>query len=108
LQEQRDRAEVDEFLSSNKDFTPYRESILKHLKHPAYSNIPVERVAYMIAGKSLIKLGAKSEREAREKAESSHTPGSNNRPSEPSKTDWSKAPKETFEQKRREVLGMSS
>ena len=69
----RDMKEVDEFVSKNEQFKPYRDKILKWWQHPTRKNLPLKAVAYEIAGDDLIMLGAERERKANENAFGSST-----------------------------------
>lgn len=102
------RVEVDEFVRTNPEFSKYRDSILKHANHTSYRDIPVDRIAMMVAGKDLVKIGAKKEREAAQKANESKGGGSSTRPTNTGKVDWKSASSEDYEQKRAEVLGRPS
>ena len=106
LQDTQDRLEVDSYVASNPQFEKYKPVILKHMKHPAYSKIPVKNIAAMVAAGDLMKMGAKAEREAQTKADSTKTKGTMARKPVGGKTDWKKAPKESFEKQVQKVKGM--
>lgn len=108
LQDTQDRLEVDQYVAQNPQFDRYKPVILKYMKHPAYSRIPVKNIAAMVAADELISMGAKAEREAQIKADSTKTKGTMARKPVGAKTDWKKAPKEAFEAQRRKVMGMES
>lgn len=65
---QADKTELDNFISENPDFKPYEAKIAKFWKHPSRNHLPIESVAYEVAGKDLIKLGAKKGKIADENA----------------------------------------
>lgn len=104
LQEAQDKLEVDQFVQENPDFAKYKPVILKYLQHPVYNKIPVKNIAAMVASHELLKIGAKKEREAQEKANATKTQGSMIRKPSAGETDWTKAPKSEFEKKKMEVL----
>ncbi len=106
VQKIRDEQEVGVFINNNPDFKPYRAVILKHLAHPAYKNIPVNRIAIMVAGDDLQKIGARKEREAAARANATKDTGATARTSEGKDTDWAAASKEAFEKKKNEVMGI--
>lgn len=104
LQEAQDKMEVDSFIQEKPEFAKYKPVIMKYLQHPVYNKIPVENIASMVAAKDLMAIGAKKEREAQAKADSTKTGGSSSRTTESGATDWSKAPKEAFEEQRRRIM----
>lgn len=104
LQEAQDKLEVDQFVQDNPDFAKYKPVIMKYIQHPIYNKIPVKNIAAMVASNDLLKLGAKKEREAQEKANATKTQGSMIRKPSAGETDWTKAPKSEFEKKKMEVL----
>ena len=65
---QADKAELDSFITANPDFKPYQAKILKFWQHPSRNHLPIESVAYEVAGKDLIRIGAKRGKQADEKA----------------------------------------
>lgn len=106
LQDQQDRLEVEEYLSSQPDeIKKYKPVILKYMKHPAYQKIPVKNIASMVASEDLMKMGAEKERQTQQKVNESKKNDNPTRQPTGSKQDWKKAPKEAFEQKMREVKG---
>lgn len=106
LQDTQDRLEVDQYVAQNPQFDRYKPVILKYMKHPAYSRIPVKNIAAMVAADELVSMGAKAEREAQIKADSTKTKGSTARTPVGAKADWKKASKDAFEAQRRKVMGM--
>ena len=105
LQEIKDRQEVDSFINAKPEFGKYRDTILKHVAHPAYKNIPVHFIAAAIASKDMQKLGAQKEREAAKKAKETQGNGGSYRKPGGVKVDWLTATKEDFEAQREKVLG---
>lgn len=105
LQEQTDTVEVNAFIADNPDFAKYKAAMIKYISHSAYSNIPVANIARIVAGKDLMKMGAKQEREAQKKAADSKSAGSNVRPSKGGVVDWTKASDEEVEAETAKVLG---
>lgn len=106
IQETQDRLEVDNYVSENPQFKKYKPVILKHMKHPAYSKIPVKNIAAMVASNDLMKMGAQAEREAQAKADATKNKDTPARKPAGGKRDWTKAPKEAFEEQLRKVKGM--
>lgn len=104
LQQAQDKLEVDQFVQDNPDFAKYKPVIMKYLQHPIYNKIPVKNIAAMVASHDLLKIGAKKEREAQEKANATRTAGTTVRTPSAGETDWSKASKPEFEKKKMEVL----
>lgn len=105
LQETQDRVEVDEYVADNPQFSKYKPVILKHMKHPAYSKIPVKNIAAMVASEDLMKMGAKAEREAQSKADSTKTKGTTVRKPAGGSMEWNKAPQDAVEDQIRKVKG---
>ena len=101
---QTDQVEVDGFIRENPEYSKYRGKILTYMKHPAYSNIPANNIAKIVAGGDLMKLGAQKEREARENADKSTGAGVSARTPKGGTKDWGTASKEAFEAKRIEVM----
>lgn len=106
LQDAQDRLEVDSFVQDKPEFAKYKPAILKYLQHPVYSKIPVKNIAAMVASNDLVKLGAKKEREAQAKAESTKGTGNPVRKADGGITDWSRVSRDEFESQKRRVLGM--
>jgi len=104
IEEQSNMIEVTGFITINPDYAKYKESIIKHMNHPAYKNIPVDRIAKMVAGDDLIKIGAAREREAQAKAAATRTGGTAPRIT-PTGKDWHTATKEDYNAQRAAVLG---
>lgn len=105
LQDTQDRIEVDAYLNENPELSKYRGVILKHMKHPAYRQIPVEKIGAMVASSDLLKIGAKKEREAQAKADATKTKGQTARQKGGGAMDWKKAPAEAVEDQIRKVKG---
>jgi len=106
VQELKDQREVDNYISNNPTFKPYKAVILKHLAHPAYRNVPVDRIAVMVAGEDLQKIGARKEREAAARARATKDAGNTARTQSGGNDDWITASKEAFERKKNEVMGI--
>jgi hypothetical protein len=62
--------ELQGFLSSEdgKDFSAYAKKIEKVSMLPQYKNLPASQVAYLVAGKELLKIGAERAKKAEEEA----------------------------------------
>ena len=104
MEEQANIIETTNFIAAKPEFSKYRDTIIKHMNHPAYKNIPVDRIAKMVAGDDLIKIGAQKEREAQTKAAATKAGGSSVRTT-PTGKDWHTATKEEFEAQKASVLG---
>lgn len=104
LQDQADRAELNNFISEQPEFAKYKTVIEVYMRHPAYRNIPVKNIAAIVASKDLQKIGAQKEREAQAATNATKGGGSTTRVV-PGEKDWSRASKEEFEAKKAEVFG---
>lgn len=105
LQEAQDQAEIDSYLRNNPEMTKYKPVIEKYIKHPVYSQIPVKNIAAMVASDELMKIGAKKEREAQIKADSTKQVGTQVRKPQAGQKDWTRASRDEFEAQKRRVLG---
>lgn len=105
-QELQNKVEVDSFLAINPDYKKYEQAIRDHIADPAYSRVPVARIAAMIAAPDLMKIGARKEREAAARAKQTQNGGGASAPRAPQGAgkDWGSASKEEFEKKKAEVL----
>ena len=102
----KDKQEVDDYVRDNPQFSKYAPVILKYMQNPAYANIPVKNIAPMVAANDLMKLGAKMEREAQAKVNSTKDGGTQVRkPSGGAKVDWATASKDEFAAQKAKVLG---
>jgi hypothetical protein len=106
VEEQTNIIEANNFIAVKPEFSKYRETIIKHMNHPAYKNIPVDRIAKMVAGDDLMKIGAEREREAQKKVLETKAGGNTTRLT-PTGKDWHTATKEEFEAQKASVLGRS-
>ena len=106
LRDAKDKAEIDSFIQSKPEFSKYRPIIEKYMKESpdVYGRIPVKNIAAMVASDELMKIGAKMEREAQIKADSTKTGGNQVRRPQGGAKDWTKAPKADFEAQKRAVL----
>ena len=100
-----DTAEVNEYLRQQPELEKYRKSILKHMSHPSYSDIPVRHIAAMVSAKDQQKIGAIKEREATKKADDTKNLGTGARKPTGDAKNWGTAPVEEFNAQRAEVLG---
>lgn len=83
-----DKAELQTFLSENKDFAPYEKKIWKFMQHPSRSHLPIKTIAFEVAGDDLMKLGAKRAAEADHKAKQTSAGGNSNRGTGGGKADY--------------------
>jgi len=88
FEKQQVQMEVSSFLSENPDFKQYEEKILKWSIHESYKNIPVEQIAYAVAGKDLLKMGAEKARSSDTLKDSSITGESGGRQTGVKKDVW--------------------
>lgn len=58
IQEEDDK-EVNAFLKDNPDFKPYESRARKYMAHPSRKDVPIQEIFYGVAGKDLLKIGAK-------------------------------------------------
>ena len=54
-----DDKEVSTFLTANPDFKQYEAKARKYMAHPSRKDVPIEEIFYGVAGKDLLKIGAK-------------------------------------------------
>ena len=106
ITEQANQIEATNYTTEHPEFSKYREVIIKHMNHSAYKNIPVDRIAKMVAGDDLMKIGAQKERDAQKKALETKAGGNTVRTT-PVGKDWHSATKEEFEAQKAAVLGRS-
>lgn len=100
--------EANNFVIAHPEYSKYREAIIKHMEHPAYKNIPVDRIAFIVAGPDLEKIGAQKEREAAAKAAGTKAGGSTVRQQSGGGKDWSTATPAEVAAQRAQVLGQGS
>jgi len=81
-----DNAEVVDFLKENPDFKQFEAKVRRFMKHPSRRQLPIKSIFYEVAGKQLLKMGAKRKAEADEKAKNSQTGGGSNRAGEGAKS----------------------
>jgi len=98
------KVEVSEFLVDKPEYRKYKNSILRHMEHEAYSNIPVHNIASMVSAKDMQKLGAEKERMTAKTVADTKSSGSTTRTPEKGETDWSSMSKEEFEKHKSEVM----
>lgn len=75
---QKVKAEVAEFLNTSpigKHLKEYEAKIVKYAQHPSRSHLPLEAIAYEVAGPELLKIGAKMAAEAEKEAAESKAGG---------------------------------
>jgi len=97
LEQADDEKELQAFLTGNKDFAPYKAKIWKFWQHPSRNHLPVESVAYEVAGKDLLKIGARRGQQADDKARRVSTGGNSTRNSN-GKVDYDAMSAEEFQQ----------
>lgn len=99
------QTELNAFLVDKPEYKKYGPAILKHMNHPAYAQIPVEKIAVMLSAEDQQKIGARKEREATKKANDTKGNGTTVRKSNTGEVDWSKASPEEFAAQRAKVFG---
>jgi len=105
LRATKDQLEVDALLRDRPELSKYRGVILKHMKHPAYQNIPAHNIAAMVAAKDQQAIGAKKEREAADKANKTKGGGTSARKPGGGAIDWAKATPEEVAAQKNKILG---
>ncbi len=96
----KDEIAVDTFIRDNPEFSRYRAVALKYMKNPSHSNLPASSIMAIISAKDQQAIGAKKERDTKEKVDLTKTGGSQVRTPVGGKVDWSEAsPKEIEAQK---------
>lgn len=93
---------VQKFLKENPDYAEYEDELIEHLDHPAYRNVPVGRLANMIAGEHI--MTEKEKEKADDEAEETKTGGSSKRPKTIKKKSVWDMTKEEFEAEQLRVL----
>lgn len=104
IEQIRNETEVNSFLQGNPEYSKYKNSILKHVAHPAYTNIPIGNIAAMIASKDQQKIGAQKERAAAAAAKATHKTGQTVRKTGGS-VDWSNMSQADFQAQKAKILG---
>jgi len=101
-----DEVEVNAFLVDKPEMAKYKPLILRYVKHPAYSNIPIKNIAAIVASEDMQKIGARKEREAQQQANNTKEGGRQKRGKSMGKIDWRTAPKEVVEKQIAKAKGM--
>lgn len=101
------QSKVDRFISDNPDMKKYRDVIIKYKTTPrsVYQNVPVEKVAKMVAYEDAQKMGAKKEREANQKVKKTKGGGTSRRKGKGGEKDWMGMSKEEYKKEKAKVLG---
>lgn len=94
-----DNAEIAGFIAENPDFKPYEAKIRKFMSHDSRRHLPVSTIAYEVAGKDLMKLGAERSRKADEEASHTQTGGGAARGGTGEKKVWDMSKEEFAEYK---------
>lgn len=103
LEQVEDEKEMDTFLSANPDFKAYKQKIWKFWQHPSRNHLPVETVAFEVAGRDLLKIGAKRAQEANNKARQTSSDGASSRGASGGKVDYNSMSDADFERRVQEV-----
>ncbi len=75
LNEEREEAELQGFINQNPKFKPYEAKIRKFANHPSRQHLPLQSIAYEVAGPDLMRIGAEEARKADAEAAKSTTGG---------------------------------
>lgn len=67
------KGEINDFIATNPEFSPYAEKALKWAKHPSWKDIPTKQLMFAVAGEKLLKIGATREKQAIVKARATKT-----------------------------------
>lgn len=70
-----DEQEVANFLKDNPDFKPYEAKARKYMAHPSRKDVPISEIFYGVAGKDLLRIGAKRAKAANEEAKKTKSGG---------------------------------
>lgn len=70
-----DEQEIKDFLNSNPDFKPYEAKARKYMSHPSRKDVPIEEIFYGVAGKDLLRIGAKRAKIADDEARKTRSAG---------------------------------
>lgn len=78
--------EIDKFVKTDERFEPFKAQIAKWAKHPAYANLPIDRLAYAVAGPNLAKAIIEKKKELEDEADKSKLGGGSTRRGEVKKS----------------------
>lgn len=98
-----DNKEVDDFLTANPDFKPFEAKARKYMQHETRKSVPIDEIFFAVAGKALLKIGAKRGAAAKDEAQESQAGGGRGAGSGGSKTNAFEMPKSDFEAMQHEV-----
>lgn len=70
-----DEQEIKDFLNDNPDFKPYEAKARKYMSHPSRKDVPISEIFYGVAGKDLLKIGAKRAKIADDEAKKTKSGG---------------------------------
>lgn len=91
LEQEEVDTEIATFIQENPDFKAFAPKVAKWAQNEAWKGVPIERIFYAVAGKSLLKIGADRTREADKNAKKGRTGGGTGG-DEGKRTNWSDAP----------------
>jgi hypothetical protein len=74
-EEQQDKGELNEFIGANPEFKNYEAKIWRFWQDPSRRHLPVSTIAYEVAGKDLLKIGAARGKAADDKAKENSNAG---------------------------------
>lgn len=76
------RMEIKDFVAENPAFAQYKDKMMKWAKHDAYARVPVEQLAYAVAGPEMFKQTSGEVQQATLEAQSSKVTGGSVAPME--------------------------
>jgi len=89
-----DESEINSFVKDNPDFAPYADKVRKFAQHPTRKEMPIKSIFYEVAGDDLLRIGAKREKIATDKAKESGAGGGSGIGGDVTKNVWSLTPSE--------------
>lgn len=98
------KSEVSSFITANPDFKQFEAKILKFASHESRKHLPLQAIAYEVAGPYLMKIGAQRAKQADEDAKSNESGGGGSKGGESIKEDVLTMSPERFKEYQREVL----
>lgn len=64
IEQEEDDRDISDFLKENPEFKSYEKKVRKYASHPSRKDIPIDELFYSVAGKDILKLGAKRARKS--------------------------------------------
>ncbi len=98
-----DDKEVNDFLAANPDFKPFEAKARKYMQHETRKSVPIDEIFFAVAGKALLKIGAKRGAAAKDEAQESRAGGGTGSGAGGSKQNAFDLPKQDFEAMQHQV-----